>query len=264
MDTSNQAFFDKANSCLAALFETARKKRELHFALALMPELRGLQERGWNTAQDAQQAFDDYNEFLQNATGAIKCRVGLAFYSHMAEASGFYEVPKNMLRIAGGGDHQMWPFHHLVAEHAATGDRIAPNANKVLKNLIGHATSLGFTELAEVFRDAFDGDIRNGYAHADYVIWSDGLHLPKRNGGRPRVIAWDEFSEIFERGRSLFSALHMQIREAVRSYDEPKSIFTSLQDEPPTLWTIYRSGKGTFGITNGSYPPTAVSDPKKG
>ncbi len=108
----------------------------------------------------------------------MKCRVALSFYCHLAEASGFYEVPKNMLRIAGGESHVLWPFINLVQSHKQTGDRIAPNANKVLKDLTGHAKELGFDELAEVFRDAFDPDVRNGYAHADYIVWNDGLRLP--------------------------------------------------------------------------------------
>ena len=66
---------------------------------------------------------------------------------------------------------------------------IAPNANKVLGDLGGHSQELGFVEMAEVFRDVFDGDIRNGYAHADYVIWEDGSRSPKRNGGQPRKVA---------------------------------------------------------------------------
>ena len=46
-----------------------------------------------------------------------------------------------------------------------------------MKDLIGHASDLGLSELAEVLRDAFDPDVRNAVAHADYIIWSDGLRL---------------------------------------------------------------------------------------
>jgi hypothetical protein len=62
-----------------------------------------------------------------------------------------------------------------------------------MKDLIGHASDLRLSELAEVLRDAFDPDVRNAVAHADYIIWSDGLRLRRPNGGRPRVIPWDEF-----------------------------------------------------------------------
>ena len=58
-------------------------------------------------------------------------------------------------------------IENLVERHKLTGALIAPNANKVLRDLAGHSQELGFVELADVFRDGFDGDIRNGYAHAD-------------------------------------------------------------------------------------------------
>jgi hypothetical protein len=41
---------------------------------------------------------------------------------------------------------------------------MAPNANRIMKDLIGHAADLGLAELAEVFRDAFDPDVRNAIA----------------------------------------------------------------------------------------------------
>jgi len=132
---------------------------------------------GLRRSTHAHRAFDEYLDFIHTAKGPIRFRVALAFYCHVAEASGFYEVPKNMLRVVGGEGHVLWPFMHLVEAHRATGTRVAPNANKVLKDLAGHAETLGLHELAEVFRDAFDADIRNGYAHADYVIWNDGLRL---------------------------------------------------------------------------------------
>lgn len=249
----NELFFDKTESSLRELFEIARKKHELHFAMALMPEMRGIQDAGWNTAAEAHRAFDEYMSFIDTAKGPIRFRIALAFYCHAAEASGFYEVPKNMLRIAGGEGHLLWPFMHLVEAHRLTGDRIAPNANKVLKDLAGHAETVGLHELAEVFRDAFDADIRNGYAHADYVIWEDGLRLRKRNGGSPRRIPWEEFGYIFDRGINLFHILRQLVSEYVQSYIEPRTIRARLNSEPEDDWTIYCEKNGAFGITSGKY-----------
>jgi hypothetical protein len=84
---------------------------------------------------------------------------------------------------------------------------MAPNANRIMKDLIGHASELGLSELAEVFRDAFDPDVRNAIAHADYINWNDGLRLRRRNGGQPRVISWDEFDALVRRGLNLFSVI---------------------------------------------------------
>lgn len=255
--SANEKFFEKVERTLRALFDAAKQKNELHFAMALMPEMRGAQDAGWNTAEEAHRAFDEYSEFINTAKGPIRFRVALAFYCHVAEASGFYEVPKNMLRIAGGEGHVLWPFMHLVEAHKLTGDRIAPNANKVIKDLVGHSETLGFRELAEMFRDAFDSDIRNGYSHADYILWDDGLRLRKRNGGHPRLIPWESFSDIFDRGINLFNILRHVVRESIDSYAQPRTIRARLHDEPEGDWTIYLEPNGAFGITSGTYPRDA-------
>jgi len=61
----NEAFYEKADAALRELFEAAKAKHELHFAMALMPEMRGMQDAGWNTARETQRAFHEYLEFLE-------------------------------------------------------------------------------------------------------------------------------------------------------------------------------------------------------
>ena len=253
-----ETFYDKTEAGLRSLFDAARKKHELHFAKALMPEMRGEQEVGWNSAQETQRAFDEFLAFLKTLDPSrMKSRIILGLYCHLAEASGFYEIPKNMLRISEGKPHVSWPFRDLVRKHKQTGNLIAPNANKVLRDLAGHAKSLGFDGLAEVFRDAFDADIRNGYSHADYIVWDDGLRLPKRNGGYPKLVPWDEFILLFEWGVNFFRILQELVWEHVKSYDPPRTVTASLHDEPEGDCTIYYDSKsGTFGVTSGKYAPS--------
>ena len=237
---ANVEFYEKAKQAFQKLFDSAKARNELHFAFSLSAEFRRLQDAGWNTAMEAQVAFRQYSEFLRaNPDDAFKARVALAFYCHLAEASGLYEVPKNMLRVAGGERYNVWPFQKLVEKHRLTGSLIAPNANKILRDLAGHSQELGFNELAEVFRDAFDSDIRNGYAHADYVVWEDGIRLPKRNGGQPRKIAWPKFSGALERGFNFSSLLNETIDGYRASYNPAKQITGQLRDEPEGVWTIH-------------------------
>lgn len=203
------------------------------------PEFRGIQGPGWSTAAETSSAFDEYVSFIEEGDlTRLRARVALAFYCHLAEAAGFYEVPKNMLRVADGEPFVLWPFSHLVKQHTVSGKAIAPNANKVLGDLAGHALESGFSELAEVFRDAFDGDLRNGYSHADYVVWDDGIRLPMRNGGVPRTVGWPEFNVLFHRGVNFYLILRNVVAEFVESYSPKKQIRGRLNDEPETLWTI--------------------------
>ncbi len=237
---ANAAFFEKAETCLRQLFDLARTKNELHFALSLAPEFRGCQGPGWSTAQEAHTAFEEYLEFLnEGPLTALKARVALPFYCHLAEASGFYEIPKNMLRVAEGDRYNLWPFQKLVERHKVSGSIIAPNANKVLRDLAGHAKSLGLHALSEVFRDAFDPDLRNGYAHADYIVWDDGIRLRKRNGGYPKLVTWPEFYVHFHRGINFFHLLRQIVQEYMQAYDPAKQIRGQLAEEPEGTWTIH-------------------------
>ena len=250
----NEKFLRKSERAFRDLFDRARAKNELHFALSLNPEFRGEQDAGWSTADDAHIVFNEYLAFIRDGEfTSLKARVALAFYCHLAEASGYYEIPKNMLRIVDGRSYNLWPFKDLVEKHRRTGAIIAPNANKVLRDLAGHAASLALSDLAEVFRDAFDPDIRNAYAHADYVIWKDGLRLRKRNGGFPRKVPWPEFQARFDRGINIFFLLLQMVEEYVASYHAPRQFRGRMADnEPELMWTVhFDPEKRTFAISGG-------------
>jgi hypothetical protein len=245
-------FLNRVEAAFRDLFERARSTHELHFALALAPEFRGCQDAGWCTWEESHSAFDEYSSYLEREPPSnFKTRVALSFYCHLAEASGYYEAPKNMMRIVGGQEYVMWPFLNLNSTHGNTGKVIAPNANKVFKDLAGHAKTLGLTGLAECFRDAFDPDIRNAYAHADYILWSDGLRLRRQAGGLPRVISWPDFTQILLRGYNFYGILRQLMGEYLASYTVPKTIEASMSGEPAADWTIaVNPVTGAFSISS--------------
>ena len=186
----NEPFYKKAERALREVFEKAKAANELHFAMALMPEMRGMQDSGWNTAEEAADAYAQYGALLDKLAqdDVVRVRVVLALYLHTAECSGFYEVPKKMLLTSEGKGNSYLPFQNLVKKNRKTGEAIASNANAIMKDLMGHSWLLGFYELSEVFKEAFDADVRNAIAHADYIIAKDGFRVRKRNGGQVRVI----------------------------------------------------------------------------
>jgi hypothetical protein len=251
----NVGFFEKVDRTFRELCERAKAANELHFALALFPEFRGMQDAGWNTAQEANRIFDDYTTLLEKLDhgSTIRTRVALSLYVQLAEGSGFYETPKKLLLTVEGKGNNTTPFNPLVTRRRTTGQIIAPNASKVIGDLVEHAAALGMQELAEVFRDSFDADLRNGYAHSDYVIWRDGLRLPKRNGGQPRLIPWDDVAMLFERGINLFAIIREIWVEYTRSYETPKVVRGQLDNEPTADWVVYSNPKTkSFGITTRS------------
>lgn len=127
----NEEFSNRALRAFRELFSLARDRNELQFAFALSPEFRGAQDPGWNTAHEAHRAFEDYMGFIHGEKRpGIRARVALGFYCHLSEASGFYEIPKNLLRICDGERYGIWPFAHLVSRHKLTGQKIAPNSKR--------------------------------------------------------------------------------------------------------------------------------------
>jgi hypothetical protein len=252
----NTEFFEKAERALREVFDKAKSTNELHFAMALMPEVRGMQDGGWNTAEEAVSAYGQYSALLDRLAqdDVVRVRVLLAFYLHTSECSGFYEVPKKMLLTIEGKGNNYLPFQKLVKKHRKTGQAIAPNANAIMKDLIGHSWLLGYHDLSNVFEEAFDSDVRNAIAHADYTIAKDGFRLRKRNGGQVRVIPWDEFGPLMDKGINVFSIIRRISEEYVQSYDPPKTVRGRLSGlEPLTDYIIrYNPTAQTFGFTTAS------------
>lgn len=250
-----EEFVDRIETAMRDLFIRAQAANELHFAMALFGEFRGLQDPGWNTAQESVRAFDQFKELLDKLPlkTPIRARVALCFYAHVSEGAGFYEIPKKLLLTIEGNGNNMYPFATLVEKHKRTGEIIAPNANKIIQDLIGHSKELNLDDLALIWRDAFDADLRNAIAHADYVIWSDGIRLPKRNGGFVKVYSWDEFSDVFLRAINVFHVIRVLTNEFQSTYANPKIVKARLTSNSPLEdWTIHNDMQaGTFGISSG-------------
>ncbi len=254
-DLAELAFLKEAEAALRDLFERAKAKSEVQFAMSLAPEFRGAQDDGWCTADEVDRAIPQYLEFISDLKHYkdFRARVALSFYCHLSEASGFYEIPKNMLRLASGEDYNTRPFAHLAKHRADRGTTISPNANAIFKDLLGHASELNLTSLANAFRDAFDTRIRHAYAHADYVIWTDGLRVRNKNGGHPFKISWEEFERKLNRAIHFYYLLRDVRNEYVSSYKEPKIVLGRINNKDlETKWRIALEADGSFSLSTGS------------
>ncbi|MDE0383010.1 MAG: hypothetical protein OXI22_03930 [Defluviicoccus sp.] len=254
LNSSHAEYLDRCQTSWNELFDAAKEREELQFAFALCPEFRGMQDPGWSTAEEASRALEQYLDLLNRLESTpIRARISLSLYSHLSEASGLYEVPKNMMRIASGEDYNLWPFQHLTGHHKAAGTAISPNANKVMKDLLGHAHELELERLKSLIVETFDSDLRNGYAHADYIIWNDGIRLRKRNGGFPSVVPYDEFDVKLTKAIMFFQTLQDTIGQAISTYSPPKRISGRLNKDDPVMPAIiaYDESTGSFSIRTG-------------
>ena len=251
-ELADEIFLQKAESEFKSLFTRAKSKNELHFAFSLAPEFRPY---ATNTAYDTKSAIEDYIEFLnKNEKSPIQPRIALALYSHLSEASGFWEIPKNLLSVSAGNSYSFMPFFELVQKYGSAEGSIAPNSNKIMRSLMKYSDSLGFPELAVVFKEAFDSDLRNGYAHADYALLSSGVCVGQRYK-KERIISWLEFNRLINKAVNFYEVFMKVFLENLSYYNEPKTIKGFLEKgKPEGTWTIHNSKKG-FSISGSIGPP---------
>lgn len=252
----NDTFLKKSESAFRRLFEEAKSRDELNFAFSLSPEFRPYTV---NTALDAQRAFAEYSEFLMTYSqdSPIRIRVALAFYSHISEASGFWEIPRNLLGIIAGLKYNMMPFMELVKRYGTTEGSIAPNAGRIMRALMKYSQEVGYQDLAEVFRDAFDVDLRNAYAHADYALLEQGICVKPRYNGE-RIVNWEEFALLLHKATEFYELLKSIDDEYVSSYLTPKVVMGILNDrDPEGTWTIHYDSETRLFSISGQVSDTA-------
>lgn len=248
---------------MGLLFTFARKMNELDFAGSLSGEFRGAQDAGWSTTLTSEQVFGELVSLLESdaPNDLPRLRIALLLYSQLAEAGGTYETLKNLMRLIEREPYNMWPFRELVRVRSNPDRIIGPNANRTFKDLAEHARRIGMLELSEALETVFRDDVRNAIAHADYVIWSDGLRLRRRNGGRVERLRFEEVSEVIGIGVAFFQILRHLASESIRSFNPPREITGRFSANPPMTWTVaHNQETGAFSIQSASAGPVQTSE----
>jgi hypothetical protein len=240
---------------LSYLVAFARKMNELDLAGCIFQEARGAQDAGWSTTITAHQVFNELR-LLGDREGPLQTsefRVILLLYAQLSEAGGVYEGLRNLIGVVQLKPYLLWPFQHLVRVRERPKRILGPNANATFKDLASAASDIGMTTLSVLLENTFRDDIRNGIAHADYIIWSDGLRLRNRNGGRVNKIEFDDALEAVNRGCAFFELLHFQNDSIAKSFAPAKNIVGRFSDNPPMCWTVECDPKsGSFSISGTS------------
>lgn len=251
--TVEDVFLVKAWAALDNLFERARAKDELNFALSLSGEFKAYT---YTSAMESQHAFRDFDEFMaldQFRGRPIRLRVAFSYYLYTAESAGLWCIPMAVMGVLAGSHYNIEPFNRWVRKDKATGQNVGPNANKVMNALESAAMDLGLTDLGEVFRDAFDNDLRNGIAHSDYVVSpSEGVYVRGRHD-RSRLIRFPELESMVQRGIGLLYELRNAVKDTLGIYETPKAVFGTMNDHDPPCWhALYSDPVGhTFCVVGG-------------
>lgn len=261
MSPREQQFLIELATEISRLYGFARQMNEMDFAASLGGEFRGMQDAGWSTtitAADVRQELVAYLEKGEPLT-TPEYRVVLLLYTQLSEAGGVYESIKNIMRVITALPYNLWPFQDLVRVRKQPPAVIGPNANKTFRDLAETAKAIGMKRLAELLAAVFRDDIRNGIAHADYIIWSDGLRLRRRNGGQVYAVSHEAVVEAVVRGIAFFDILQDHNRAAMNFYDPPREIVGKFSGNFPMPWTVHADPvKRTFSISGSSPAPVTT------
>jgi len=260
---NSTAFVNETARQMGLLFKFARQMSELDFAGSLSGEFRGAQDAGWSTTITAAQVHQELSERL--AAGPVESlanmRIILLLYSQLSEAGGVYESLKNMMGIVEGAPYNLWPFQDLVRVKQNPKRVIGPNANATFRDLATHARKIGMIGLSSALENVFRDDVRNGMYHSDYILWSDGLRLRRRNGGYATRIEYSEVFDLVGIGVAFFQTIQALREDAVQSFDPPRKIIGRFSANPPMPHTVgYDPETGSFSISCSS--PCSVTSPE--
>ena len=251
------------NIHLTHLYAFSKQINELDFAAALNAEFRGMQDPGWSTTITAHEVFEEINSYFRKGTPLSKAemRIVLMLYCQLAEAGGVYETLKNMMGVVTLKPYLLWPFKDLVRIKEEPHRVISPNANATFRDLAATARSIGLSGLSSLLETTFRDDIRNAIYHADYVIWKDGLRIPKRSGGRAIEVSFPELDDAMARAINFFQTLRDYDRISVESFNPPKAIIGRLSANFPMPWTVtFDPSNGTFGFSGSSPGPVVTPE----
>jgi hypothetical protein len=101
------------------------------------------------------------------------------------------------------------------------------------------------TGLARLLEIAFRDDIRNGMAHADYILGPDGLRLPRRNGGQPVVVSHQQMQDALQIALFFFELLQAFQQATAQTFRPARTVIGRFSENPPMPWTIELAEDGT-------------------
>jgi hypothetical protein len=252
-----QAFVRALHRQFTYLFAYARSINEIDTAAALSGEFRGAQDAGWSTVQTAYEVFGELKALGNKGAPLTRpeLRQVLCLYAQLSEAGGVYEGLLNTMQVAQLKAYNLWPFQGMVRVRQQPRAVIGPNANAMFRRLAEVATAIGMTGLARLLEIAFRDDIRNGMAHADYILGPDGLRLRRRNGGQPVVVSHQQMQDALQIALFFFELLQSVQQATAETFRPARTIIGRFSENPPMPWTIELTEDGMFSISSNAAGP---------
>lgn len=234
------------------LFVAARTRDEFEFACCLL-RVRGLEAAGWDPYTETRELIQELLALLSAPLRhKTQIRLALLLYSHLTEADAVYVMLANLLRVEQGHRYVVDPFSNPPNDRNT--QRHPPSASAVVGWLCEDLRRGDRRGIADAIESFFDKEIRNAFAHADYVIHEGYFRSPSArfevDGVITQQLPLDHFTNRLNAAFRVVGAvldLHAEMR---MSYSEPFDTTGRLggDDEGIAVRLLADAQRGLYGF----------------
>lgn len=161
-------FQTRVNVCFDNLFSKAKQADEFAYVFSLLDKSSGSEAAGWQPIQETLYLFHDLRSLIDGSESYTRIRLCLMLYCHIIEANFIYHVLYNMLLSAENEGH---PRVFNFLDKYRNGN--PPSAKSKVQEIRKKSKLLKIDELDKILDEVFNDDIRNAFAHSDYILWQD-------------------------------------------------------------------------------------------
>lgn len=243
MSKSRDLRYENIYQSFKDLFDKAKAKDEFEYCCALL-RIRGSEGPGWDIVQESNTLLTQILLFVNAPINhGFQVRLLLLAYCHALEMNFTYDMVANMLQISQG---ERYCTNWFDAEIISAKKSAIYPIEKIEK-IEQWAQSFNQKEIGEILREMLLKDIRNTFAHSDYILYGDELRIVQM-GELPKVHKLQELIPKLEFGINIVLMLIALTRERILSYKENKRVFSRLS-ENDTFFDMELVADPNFGLS---------------
>lgn len=191
----------------------------------------GMEDSGWDPHLESRALLEDLNSLLQidlpedrfPDSDLTTWRLGLLFYSHIVEMDAPYEVLTNLLRFRLGMGYSPNPYYAFLSDKERKrykNSRISPRRKIGILRDLGNEAGI---EVAELFDEFYEGDLRNAISHSDFILTPANFHCRGGSGSwRAFSLPLERVNEVITKAKVFVGAFFGLEREARRFWGKHK------------------------------------------
>ena len=175
----------------------------------------GMEDKGWDPYSESRFTINDLNGLFKLGLPRrlfpkpqdTHWRLGLLMYSHIVEMDAPYEVILNLLRFKIGEGYNPNPFYKFLSEREQKTFKKRGLSTGRKIEIINVLSKLAQLNIAPIFEDFYDNNLRNSISHSDYILIDNGFRCRGGiSGDRGFTKSFEELDEIILSAKAFIAA----------------------------------------------------------